>query len=195
MAITLDGTSGITTPGIVGNLSVSGNTTVGGTLTNTGLITASAGVAIGGVGAANTLDDYEEGNWTPIFTGAASNGSGTYSTQVGRYVKVGKKVNCWGVIASSSSHTGTGTLQIDGLPFTKENSYLSWGTETNIAYHISLIPFGTATNVIRLLGPVSNGTFIRFHSFQNSGDTSVPPTPADLQNGTTIYFSATYEVQ
>ncbi len=155
----------------------------------------SGGVYLGGTGSANHLEDYEEGNWTPQFGGSSTTGTGTYSTTVGRYVKVGKKVNCWGIIVSSGTHNGTGTLQIHGLPFTKENTYLSWGTETSIAYHISLIPFGTATNVIRLLGPVSNGTYIRFHSFQNSGDTSVPPTPANVQSGTAVYFATTYEVQ
>ena len=155
----------------------------------------SGGVYLGGTGAANHLDDYEEGNWTPQFGGSSTTGTGTYSTTVGRYVKVGKKVNCWGIIVSSGTHNGTGTLQIHGLPFTKEYTYLSWGTETNIAYHFGFTSYGTATNVIRLLGPVSNGTFIRFHSFANTGDTSLPPTPANVQSGTSVYFSATYEVQ
>ena len=92
MAITLDGTSGITTPGVVGNLSVSGNTTVGGTLTNTGLITASAGVAVGGTGSANTLDDYEEGTWTPLFKATSSNPTISYDTQLGFYTKIGNFV-------------------------------------------------------------------------------------------------------
>jgi hypothetical protein len=152
--------------------------------------------ATAGSGATSSiLDDYEEGNWTPQFGGSSTTGTGTYSTTVGRYVKVGKKVNCWGIIVSSGTHNGTGTLQIHGLPFTKENTYLSWGTETNIAYHFGFTSYGSFTNVIRLLGPVSNGTYIRFHSFGNTGDTSVPPTPANVQSGTSVYFSATYEVQ
>ena len=44
---------------------LSGNATVGGTL-GTGLITASGGIALGGTGAVNTLDDYEEGTWTIV---------------------------------------------------------------------------------------------------------------------------------
>jgi len=152
--------------------------------------------ATAGSGATSSiLDDYEEGNWTPQFGGSSTTGTGTYSTTVGRYVKVGKKVNCWGIIVSSGTHNGTGTLQIHGLPFTKENTYLSWGTETNIAYHFGFTSYGSFTNVIRLLGPVSNGTYIRFHAFGNTGDTSVPPTPANVQSGTSVYFSATYEVQ
>ena len=158
----------------------------------------SGGVVFGATGGnvtGKTLDDYEEGNWTPQFGGSSTTGTGTYSTTVGRYVKVGKKVNCWGIIVSSGTHNGTGTLQIHGLPFTKENTYLSWGTETNIAYHFGFTSYGSFTNVIRLLGPVSNGTYIRFHAFGNTGDTSVPPTPANVQSGTSVYFSATYEVQ
>ena len=105
MAITLDGTSGITTPGIVGNLSVSG------TLTNTGLITASSGVAIGGVGAANTLDDYEEGTFTPTMSTASS-----HAVQQGFYTKVGRIVHCQITLQWVNSGTSTGTL--GGLPFT-----------------------------------------------------------------------------
>ena len=115
MAITLDGTSGITTPGVVGNLSVSGNTTVGGTLTNTGLITASAGVAVGGVGAANTLDDYEEGTFTHTVSNFSTAISSGWTT--GRYVKIGNKVWIHGVIVAGSG-TVSGTCQIGGLPFT-----------------------------------------------------------------------------
>ena len=56
--------AGVTGALTAGSAGVTGNTTVGGTLVNTGLITASAGVAIGGTGSANTLDDYEEGTFT-----------------------------------------------------------------------------------------------------------------------------------
>ena len=71
-------------------LGVTGNTTVGGTLVNTGLITASAGVAIGGTGAANTLDDYEEGTWTIVNRSIASITIANSSTA--QYRKVGNLV-------------------------------------------------------------------------------------------------------
>ena len=38
--------------------------------------------------AANALDDYEEGSWTPV-CGTHSNVTGSYSVQLGRYVKIG----------------------------------------------------------------------------------------------------------
>jgi len=68
---------------------------------------------------ANTLDDYEEGTWTPSFT--ASTGGGTLSAAVGTYVKIGKQVS----VTIQISFTVPTTLTIDnitGLPFTSENT-------------------------------------------------------------------------
>jgi hypothetical protein len=71
----------------------------------------------------NTLDDYEEGTWTPVFTAATTPPTGvTYSGQVGRYTKIGKSVTVWGsVILSSKGTGGVGEVRITGLPFTSEN--------------------------------------------------------------------------
>ena len=41
---------------------------------------------------ANTLDDYEEGSWTPVLSFGGGTTGITYATQIGRYIKVGKKV-------------------------------------------------------------------------------------------------------
>ena len=65
---------------------------------------------------ANTLDDYEEGTWTPTLTGSGG-GAATYNAQAGTYVKVGSMVtlNFW--IYGSSVSTLSGTVTIT-LPFT-----------------------------------------------------------------------------
>ncbi len=83
----------------------SGNLLLGGTLptspnialANTGLVTlggTSPGIKFPGTAVAatdaNTLDDYEEGTWTPAYV--SGNNAWTYTTQVGRYVKVGSMV-------------------------------------------------------------------------------------------------------
>ena len=67
--------------------------------------------------SSNLLDDYEEGSWTPTIGGSSSNGTKTMTTQYGKYVKVGKQVtvSCY---VGWNSFTGTGTLNIYGLPFT-----------------------------------------------------------------------------
>lgn len=66
---------------------------------------------------ANTLDDYEEGTFTPVVQGTTTAGAGTYSAQVGRYTKVGRMVHVSGYL-DWTAHTGTGNLRLGGMPFT-----------------------------------------------------------------------------
>jgi hypothetical protein len=66
---------------------------------------------------ANTLDDYEEGTWTPVAIGTTTAGTGTYSVQQGRYTKIGR-VCYFQMTLGWSAHTGTGNLSFGGLPFT-----------------------------------------------------------------------------
>jgi hypothetical protein len=69
---------------------------------------------------ANTLDDYEEGTFTPITSGGTSAGTGTYSTQNGWYTKIGQMVY-FSLRVQTTAHTGTGDVRIGGLPFTSQN--------------------------------------------------------------------------
>jgi hypothetical protein len=65
---------------------------------------------------ANTLDDYEEGTWTPtVFIGATEVTS--YHFQNGSYTRVGRIVhaNCW--VRVNNKGAGTGVVSIRGLPF------------------------------------------------------------------------------
>jgi hypothetical protein len=64
----------------------------------------------------NTLDDYEEGTFTPIIIGTTTAGTGTYSTQVGHYTKIGNIVN-FNCSINWSAHTGTGNIRVSDLPF------------------------------------------------------------------------------
>jgi hypothetical protein len=66
---------------------------------------------------ANTLDDYEEGTFTPTIVGTSTAGTATYSVQTGLYTKVGRVVTIQIYIAWSGG-TGTGNLSMYGLPFT-----------------------------------------------------------------------------
>jgi hypothetical protein len=65
---------------------------------------------------ANTLDDYEEGTFTPILvsTGATF----AYTTQLGAYTKIGRQVTCLIRLYVSASGTVTNPTSIGGLPFT-----------------------------------------------------------------------------
>lgn len=72
---------------------------------------------------ANTLDDYEEGTWTPVFTATGGNPTVTYSKQEGRYVKVGKMVLVQFDLRWTAKSGGSGTVFIGGLPFTADGGY------------------------------------------------------------------------
>jgi len=60
---------------------------------------------------ANTLDDYEEGTWTPTLGGNA-----TYSVQTGTYTKIGRFIYASAMITVNTLGTGT-NREIAGLPF------------------------------------------------------------------------------
>ena len=86
--------------------------------------TADKGIYLGvtSATAANLLDDYEEGTFSPtvIFDG----GSGTiaYSSQVGRYTKIGRTVFGQVDIQTSSISSRTGSMTFGGFPFTSVSS-------------------------------------------------------------------------
>jgi hypothetical protein len=68
----------------------------------------------------NTLDDYEEGTWTPTLTTDGVNfTSVTYTIQQGKYTKVGNVVHYWATVYTSAVTKGaaTGSVRIGGLPF------------------------------------------------------------------------------
>jgi len=70
------------------------------------------GIHLGGTGAANKLDDYEEGTWTPVGVNMT-----VASVVYARYVKVGRQVHvdAWVNITSGS---GSGSrAALSGLPF------------------------------------------------------------------------------
>ena len=74
---------------------------------------------------ANTLDDYEEGTFTPTAFGATTAGTTTYTLQQGTYTKIGRQVTL-SVRLSYSGLTGTGELTFGGFPFTSANDSMEY---------------------------------------------------------------------
>jgi hypothetical protein len=70
-----------------------------------------------GTGTSELLNDYEEGTWTPVLTFNGNSIGITYSTQRGRYTKVGRAVTVHFEISLSSKGSSTGEAWITGLPF------------------------------------------------------------------------------
>jgi hypothetical protein len=69
---------------------------------------------------ANTLDDYEEGTWTPVFN--ATGATFTTTSNVARYTKVGNQVTLVGYCQiRCSAGSGANPVTVTGLPFATPN--------------------------------------------------------------------------
>ena len=79
----------------------------------------SGGVYLGGTGAANKLDDYEEGS----FTATAS--QGTIQNTYCKYIKVGNLVTVSGNVDVFSDRTSSTPIAISGLPFAVKSGNLA----------------------------------------------------------------------
>lgn len=92
---------------------------------------------------ANTLDDYEEGTWTPTPTNLTVVGTPTYT---GRYTKIGRIVNARILVTSTTNTSSTyGSTRFD-VPFT-------------VAHSVPVMAGDTAvTSAITNSGPVAAGT-------------------------------------
>ena len=132
----------------------------------------SGGAFLGGTAAANKLEDYEEGTWTPTVT--LSSGSISYAAQQAAFVKVGNVVHYW--IRLVATCTATATLYNLSLPFPTSgyNQFYAGPTVGN-AYNVTLGSGGTV-----LGGYYINGTnAIRFHSYGNNTGQRSPSVTAN----------------
>jgi hypothetical protein len=121
MAIVLDGTNGVTTNS--GTLISATTIGVGGATPST----SGAGITFPATASpssnANTLDDYEEGTWTPVLTRETTPSTITYASREGKYTKIGNMVTCWISINNITvSSAGTGNNILTGLPFAIGNT-------------------------------------------------------------------------
>ena len=87
----------------------------------------SGGAYLGGTVAANKLDDYEEGTWTPTWTrGLNSTG---YTIQSGTYTKIGNTVQVrYRIKGDSTGTTYSAGVKIGGLPFTTSSLHYTAGS-------------------------------------------------------------------
>ena len=126
----------------------------------------------------NTLDDYEEGTWTPNV-----GGNTTYSNQVGTYVKIGRLVFANFAFAITSIGTGGSISQINGLPFTsgaasQNCSNLSFG--------------GIAVSIVYGVYYMGSGGVVLNFSYLSAASTGLTNNPAIYQNGASMSGSIVY---
>lgn len=130
----------------------------------------------------NTLDDYEEGAWTPSVGGNA-----TYTLQDGRYVKIGKLVNVSGKLIINVLGTGSQST-ISGLPFTQESTSNGLTGTGSPSYWD-----GFNVNAIAVNTNCVNNTTTFYTVITNAAGTGVTYNqPNFLKDGARIDFSFSY---
>jgi len=136
---------------------------------------------------ANTLDDYEEGTFSPSMIGSVTAGSFTYATREGVYTKVGNLVTFQlAIYVTATSVSPSGTARVSGLPFTSGpgmtfNAF-NLGWTGNIAFSGFLTAYGDASTNFFQLRQNTTGSFGNITS------------GADLSSSFYIFASGSYQV-
>ena len=131
-------------------------------------------------GGANTLDDYEEGTWTPAIRFSGGTTGITYGTRVGKYTKIGNFVSYAGQLTLTSKGSSTGSVFITGLPFTTSSPFCSgsiiWFLATSSFYSMAIQQAGSTAEA-QIMGNTAAAVTVG------------TPVDSDLANNTTFEFS------
>jgi hypothetical protein len=136
---------------------------------------------------ANTLDDYEEGNWTPALSFNGNAVGLSYSNRLGLYTKVGNIVTVQFYLLLSAKGSSTGSALIGGLPFPAFNNGgipLCAGVLVNESGGTSF-PSGTY-----MLAWLDGNLYLRY----NNGTAFGQISDGNMGNSTALYGSITYRV-
>jgi len=144
-------------------------------------IQAAGGISFNGdTAAANALDDYEEGTWTPRLGGSTTDPSVTYSSQSGAYEKIGSLVHAsFFLNVSAVSSQGSGHFYIRGLPFNSVSSPV--GASEIPAVCLQTEPFqdGDGDHRIQSFRTTGSNSFLLgTYKDQSTGGAAVPPNAA-----------------
>lgn len=126
------------------------------------------------------LDAYHEASYTPVIQGSSTAGTGTYSSQIGRYTQIGNIV-FFQLTVVWTAHTGTGNLRVS-IPVASAS--LGFSSAVNIlASNVSYT--GTLAGVVS-----DNASYVSF--FDQVSNTAASATPLDTSG--TLWVSGHYQV-
>jgi hypothetical protein len=152
-------------------------------------ILESGGITFNGdTAAANALDDYEEGTYSPVYGASSADGTVSYGAQTGWYTKVGNLVTVYVDIAPSSASGQSGLSEVS-LPFTAANqfsymAFVPWDVDTSYT--------GTDNQAIGYVYP--NTSRMRMYHTEGSSSNaqgSININTAGRISGTIFYYTAT----
>lgn len=150
------------------------------TLDRDGILSVAAGINFG----QDTLNQYDEGTWTPTVAFGGSSSGVTYSARTGTFTRIGNRVMCSMFITLSNNGTGTGDFTITGLPFTS-------------AAFVQMFLFGwssSSTAFVSVLGHIAaSATAITV--LRATAATASPGIMQDTETGNTLSLRATFTYQ
>ena len=136
--------------------------------------------------AANLLDDFEEGTFTPDLDDSSDNSPSSMTAAQGYYTKVGTQVHIQVYVAINSKGSGMSgnVMRISGLPFSGISG---------LSFQAG--PISYVSN-LDINGAPVGGTVYAANSFAylyyTSGDNSAQVTPSMVADGTRIAFACSY---
>jgi len=140
----------------------------------------------------NTLDDYEEGTFTPTLgTSGGTTGSPTYTSQNGRYTKIGRFVSVQVYLSFNKNTLSGGYIAyINGLPFTSAAS-ASFSLTTNWSGWYN--PSGTSFINVLAIVPNNNNRFDMYRMTAAGVDAApLPIAVSEMGTAITWYLNASY---
>jgi hypothetical protein len=155
------------------------------------MASGTGGIQFGGdTAAANALDDYEEGTWTPVIADATTGGNtGSASISNATYVKIGKLVTIQAFLSNivNTGMTAANVLYVRGMPFTSSSDNNSVGS-----LFTDTVTFqGSRTSAIANVG--ASDSWVSFVAMDSaSSDTAIDV--GDIFSGSSdILFTITYQ--
>ena len=138
--------------------------------------------------AANALDDYEEGTWSPVFNVTSGSVTMHSSRDVGRYTKIGRVVQIQGQFSTGTASSPSGTFTISGLPFAN-------GSDVDLSEEFLF--FISANNIVNnsgkpLIGYV--GASSSTITVYNQDGNNLGAAGNVLQSNSYLGFTATYTI-
>jgi hypothetical protein len=167
-------TPSLSSPTVTGNLTFS--------TSNAGIIFNKSGALVN-----STLNDYEEGTWTPTFTRSTTAPTLSYVDRLGKYTKIGRYVYITCGLQSTSLSGGSGAYLITGLPFTVSGTdYYFPGAA--IADYSGIVISGTTPQFTLQVNSVSQ-SIVLLACFNDGSTSSIAPT---VNSSFVLRFSAFY---
>ena len=193
MTVTINGTTGVTTPGVsnTGNQTVSGTGTFASTISVGNVTPAATGAGVTFPAAqsastnANTLDDYEEGTWTPTIAFGGGTVGQTYASIAGTYIKVGAQVTLNARIYFSNKGTSTGSATIT-LPFTSYNGSTVFSSALLFTDQMA----GLSAGYIPSIYCENGATYAALRAIYGNGNSALDNT--SFANNSLVVFTFTY---